>query len=92
MIQLKNLKAPLIAATILISTSFFAGCGGVSEAEMAQLNNLKSEVSSLQSQANSLKDERANLEKEIAAKTEKLAQCNKEKEETKANLEKLSSN
>jgi outer membrane murein-binding lipoprotein Lpp len=87
----KVVRNTAIISAFAITTAFLSGCGGVSEAEMAQLNNLKSEVNSLQSQANSLKDERANLEKEIAAKTEKLAQCNKEKEETKANLEKLSS-
>ena len=87
----KVVRNTAIIAAFAVTTAFLSGCGDVSEAEMAQLNNLKSEVSSLQSQANSLKDERANLEKEIAAKTEKLAQCNKEKEETKANLEKLSS-
>ncbi len=87
----KVVRNTAIIAAFAVTTAFLSGCGGVSEAEMAQLNNLKSEVSSLQSQANSLKDERASLEKEIAAKTEKLAQCNKEKEETKANLEKMSS-
>ena len=87
----KVVRNTAIISAFAITTAFLSGCGGVSDAEMAQLNNMKSEVSSLQSQANSLKDERANLEKEIAAKTEKLAQCNKEKEETKANLEKLSS-
>jgi outer membrane murein-binding lipoprotein Lpp len=88
----KVVRNTALIAAFVATTAFLSGCGGVSDAEMAQLNSLKSEVSSLQSQANSLKDERANLEKEIAAKTDKLAQCNKEKEETKANLEKLSSN
>lgn len=89
MIQLKNLKAPLIAATILISTSFFAGCGGVSEAEMAQLNTLRDEVKSLETESSRLKDEKAKLEGEIQSINRKLAECNKQKEETKANLEKL---
>ncbi len=89
MIQLKNLKAPLIAATIFISTSFFAGCGGVSEAEMAQLNSLRDEVKSLETESSRLKDEKAKLEGEIQSINRKLAECNKQKEETKANLEKL---
>ncbi len=86
----KVLKSTVIIATFAVTTAFLSGCGGVSDAEMAQLNNLQSEVQSLQSQANSLKDERASLEKEIAQKEAKLQECNKQKEETKANLEKLS--
>lgn len=89
MILLKNLKAPLIAATILISTSFLAGCGGVSEAEMAQLNTLRDEVKSLESESSRLKDEKAKLEGEIQSINRKLAECNKQKEETRANLDKL---
>ena len=89
MIQLKNLKAPLIAATILISSSFFAGCGGVSEAEMAQLNTLRDEVKSLETESSRLQDEKAKLTGEIQSINRKLAECNKQKEETKANLEKL---
>ncbi len=85
----KVVRNTAIIAAFAVTTAFLSGCGGVSEAEMAQLNTLRGEVTSLQSQANSLKEERANLEKEIAAKNEKLAQCNKEKEETKANLDKM---
>ena len=88
---IKIVRNTAIAVAFVATTALISGCGGVSEAEMAQLNNLRSEVNSLQSQANSLKDERASLEKEIAAKQEKLADCNKQKEETKANLEKMSS-
>ena len=73
MIQLKNLKAPLIAATILISTSFFAGCGGVSEAEMAQLNTLRDEVKSLETESSRLQDEKAKLTGEIQSINRKLA-------------------
>lgn len=87
---MKLVRNTAIISAFAITTAFLSGCGGVSDAEMAQLNTLRGEVSSLQSQANSLKDERASLEKEIAAKNDKLAQCNKVKEETKANLEKMS--
>lgn len=78
-----------LIATFAVTAAVLSGCGGVSDAEMAQLNSLQKEVTSLQTQATSLKDERAKLEKEIAEKTAKLEQCNKEKEETKANLEKM---
>ncbi len=86
----KVVRNTALIAAFAVTTAFLSGCGGVSDAEMAQLNSLRSEVKSLQDQADSLKAERANLEKEIAAKNDKLAQCNKLKEETKANLEKLS--
>ncbi len=86
----KVVRNTALIAAFAVTTAFLSGCGGVSDAEMAQLNSMRSEVKSLQSQADSLKEERANLEKEIAAKNDKLAQCNKQKEETKANLDKLS--
>lgn len=86
----KVVRNTALIAAFAVTTAFLSGCGGVSDAEMAQLNSLRSEVKSLQDQADSLKAERANLEKEIAAKNDKLAQCNKQKEETKANLEKMS--
>jgi septal ring factor EnvC (AmiA/AmiB activator) len=88
---IKIVRNTTIVAVFCVATALISGCGGVSEAEMAQLNNLRSEVNSLQATANSLKDQRASLEKDIAAKQEKLAECNKEKEETKANLDKMSS-
>jgi septal ring factor EnvC (AmiA/AmiB activator) len=89
MILLKNLRVPLVAVTILISSSFLAGCGGVSEAEMQQLNSLRDEVKSLETESSHLKDEKAKLEGEIQSINRKLAECNKQKEETRANLDKL---
>lgn len=88
----KIVRNTAIVAAFAVTAAFLSGCGNyASEAEMAQLNQLKSEVNSLQTQSNQLKDQRASLEKEIAEKQDKLAQCNKSKEETKANLDKMSS-
>jgi predicted nucleic acid-binding Zn-ribbon protein len=67
----------------------FAGCGGVSDAQYAELNALRDEVKSLEVEANSLRDQKSQLESEIQTINRKLAECNKQKEETKANLEKL---
>lgn len=78
-----------IVATLVITTAVMSGCGGVSEAQLEELNNLRSEVNSLESEANSLKQERASLEKDIAEKNAKLQQCAKDKEEARANLDKL---
>ena len=86
---LKSFKAPVVAAVIFVSAAFFAGCGGLSEAQIAELNSLRQEVKSLEAEANKLKDERANLEAQIQDINRKLAECNKQKEETRANLEKL---
>ena len=85
----KSLKIPVLAGTLLISGLLLTGCGGVSEAQLAQLDALKQEVRSLEDEANTLKDDRANLEAQISDINKKLAECNKQKEETKANLEKL---
>jgi outer membrane murein-binding lipoprotein Lpp len=85
----KYVRSAIAVGAFAITALIMSGCGGVSDAEMAQLNDLRSEVKSLQSQADSLKEERASLEKDIAAKNAKLQECAKDKEETKANLEKL---
>lgn len=86
---LKTFRAPVIAVLLFISAAFLTGCGGVSDAQLAELNALRQEVSSLESEANQLKDDRANLESQIQDRNRKLAECAKQKEETKANLQKL---
>jgi chromosome segregation ATPase len=86
---LKSLKIPVVAGALILSASLLAGCGGVSEAQFAELDALTAEVRSLESEANTLKDERASLEAEISEINRKLAECDKQKEETRANLEKL---
>jgi septal ring factor EnvC (AmiA/AmiB activator) len=85
---LKNFRTPVIAAAVFISMAIMAGCG-LSEEQITELNNLREEVKSLEAEANTLKDQRAQLESEIQTINRKLAECNKQKEETKANLEKL---
>lgn len=82
-------RSLVIVFTITMSASFLAGCGGLSEAQLEELRNLRSEVSSLEAEAKSLKDERARLEREIGDKNAKLQQCAKDKEETQVNLTKL---
>ena len=54
---MKAVRYTAIVAMFAGATAILSGCGGVSDAEMAQLNNLRAEVSSLQAQANSLKDQ-----------------------------------
>ncbi|HVO73979.1 MAG TPA: hypothetical protein VMT35_08155 [Ignavibacteriaceae bacterium] len=79
----------LIIAAFAASAGMLSGCGGVDEAQMAELNNLRSEVAALEQEANSLKEERGNLEKEMAEKNAQLQKCAQDKETTQSNLEKL---
>jgi septal ring factor EnvC (AmiA/AmiB activator) len=83
------IKLSAVAASFIIASAFMSGCGGLSDTQINDLKNLRADVSSLQAQANSLKDQRTSLEKDIAEQNAKLQQCNKEKDETKANLDKL---
>lgn len=85
----RAVRNTFVIATIAASTAFLSGCGGVSEAQYEELRNLRQEVNSLEAEANSLKEERSKLEREIAEKNAKLQQCAKDKEETRANLERL---
>ena len=64
----KYVRSTIAIGAFAITAFIMSGCGGVSDTEMAQLNDLRSEVKSLQTQADSLKEERSNLEKDIAAK------------------------
>ena len=84
----KSFKTPIMAAIFFVSIALLAGCG-LSDAQIAELKNLREEVKTLEAEANSLKDTKAQLESEIQTINRKLAECNKQKEETKANLQKL---
>lgn len=74
---------------VLVVSIVTVGCGGINEAQKAELEALRTEVKSLEKQSNSLKSEKTKLEREIAEQQAKLDQCNKEKAEKKANLEKI---
>lgn len=87
---LMNLRSVIFTGALVTAVALMTGCGGVSEAQMLELQNLQKQVTSLEAEANSLREERTALEKEIQEKNLKLAQCEKQKEETKANLEKMS--
>lgn len=87
--MVSKMKSVVVIGGIVAMTAFLSACGGLSEAQIAELNALRSEVQSLENEANSLKEERARLEKQIAEQERKLAECQKQKDETRANLEKL---
>lgn len=85
----KSLRTAVLIGSIAVTTAFFSGCGGLDEAQIKELSDLKSEVSSLESELNSLKEQRAKLEAQVEETNRKLAECEKQKEEARANLEKL---
>ncbi|MEG8945755.1 hypothetical protein [Rosettibacter firmus] len=85
----KKLISTGLITALFVGLFSLAGCGGVSEKEMAELEALRSEVKALEKEVNSLKSEKAALEREIAEKNAKLDECAKIKAETKKNLEKL---
>jgi septal ring factor EnvC (AmiA/AmiB activator) len=81
------LKLSLVA--VFVAAIGLAGCGGVTDDQLAQLNKLDDEITQLESQVNSLKGEKSKLEREIAEKNAKLEQCAKDKAATQANLQNL---
>lgn len=87
---MRKIKGLINGSILVLAVSMFTvGCGGVDEAQLAQLESLRAEVKSLEKESNSLKSEKTKLEREIAEQQAKLDQCNKEKAEKKANLEKI---
>ena len=65
---MKNLFFVLLTVVLLTGSTMLVGCGGVSEEQMQQLNDLKAEVDALQSQVNARNDEKSALQKQIADK------------------------
>ena len=72
---------------LLIMLVGLAGCSGVSEEQMVELESLRSEVKSLNNEVNSLNSQKTSIEKEIAEKNAKLDECAKLRAETQKNLQ-----
>jgi phage shock protein A len=85
----KSLRTAVFFGSIVLTTAFFSGCGGLSDAQIKELSDLKSLTSSLETEANALREERTKLEAQVEETNRKLAECEKQKEEARANLEKL---
>lgn len=83
MARIKNMFFVLL--TVAFLSGLIAGCGGVSEEQLKQLNDLKAEVESLQSQVNAKEGERSSLLKQIADKDAKIKDYQKQTEQAKAN-------
>lgn len=66
----------LLVAAMFTGSSLLIGCGGgVDEEQMQQLNNLKSEVQTLQDQVKAKEDEKASLQKKISDQDAKNKKC-----------------
>lgn len=89
MIKVKKILNLSLAVLMVAGMIGFAGCSGVSEEQMAELQALRQEVSALDSETQDLKNEKSKLEREIAELNAKLEQCAKDKEQTKNNLRKM---
>ncbi|MEO8208965.1 MAG: hypothetical protein ABI840_00275 [bacterium] len=66
MAKMKNLFFVLLTVAMLAGSTFLVGCGGLSDEQIQQLNDLKAEVDALQSQVNAKNDEKSGLQKQIA--------------------------
>lgn len=89
MTKLKKHLGSVMIIALFIGMLGFAGCSGVSDEQMAQLESVRTEVTALSKEVNSLKSEKTKLERKIAEKNAKLEQCNREKAKTRKNLEKI---
>ncbi len=87
--KMKRMFGTGLIVALFVGLLTVTGCSGISEEQIAELEALRSEVTSLEKEVNSLKSEKAALEKEIAEKNAKLDECAKQKAETKKNLESM---
>jgi len=85
MAKMKNLFFVLLTVVVLSGSSMIAGCGGVSEEQIQQLNDLKAEVDALQSQVNARNDEKSALQKQIADKEASIKELQGIAEQTRKN-------
>jgi hypothetical protein len=80
-------RITLILAVGLISTFGIIGCSSKpSQDELSQLDNVRSEISSLQHRKNILEQERATFTQSIAVKEVQLTQCQNDKTAVKEKL------
>ena len=78
----QSMLAVLIAGGMMISSC----SSSPSDEQMKQLNDLKTQVGSLESKVATLQRDKAGLEKQIAEKNGKLQQCQSDQEAVKKGL------
>lgn len=88
--NINKLTKSLFVALLFAGMLSFVGCGGgVSEEQMAQLEELRAEVGKLSKDINSLKNERTNLQRSIASKKAELEKCKEMQEKVNQNLNQI---
>ena len=85
MAKMKNLFFVLLTVVLLTGSTMLVGCGGVSEEQMQQLNDLKAEVDALQSQVNARNDEKSALQKQVADKEASIKELQGIADQTRKN-------
>ena len=84
---MKKLVTILIVTFAVSGGVLFSGCSSSpSEEELAQLQQLKDQVRSLESKVADSQREKSNLEKQIAEKNGKVQQCQSDQEAVKKAL------
>ena len=80
-------RISMILAVGIITTFGFLGCSSKpTQDELSQLDNVRSEISSLEQRKSSLEQERATLTQSIAAKEAQLKTCQNDKAAVKEKL------
>ncbi|GEM_PF-2218706 len=86
---MNRLQKSVLTALCLAGSLLLASCSSSpSEEEMKALNDLKAEVSALESKVATMQRDKAGLEKQIAEKNGKLQQCQSDQEAVKKGLAK----
>ena len=80
-------KGGFLAVLLFAGSLFLAGCSNnVSDEEMNQLNQLKSQIAGLQKEIADQQGMKSDLQKQIADREEKLKQCQADQDEAKKAL------
>jgi hypothetical protein len=80
-------RITMILAVGIITTFGFLGCSSKpTQEELSQLDNVRSEISSLQQRKSILEQQRATFTQSIAAKEAQLTQCQNDKAAVKEKL------
>jgi len=82
----KFIKASLAALMLSAGLMLSSCASSPSDQELKQLDDLKAEVSSLETKVADKQREKANLEKQIAEKNGKLQQCQSDQEAVKKGM------
>ena len=80
-------KSIILAVSMFAAVVVFSGCSdNATDEEMAQLNRLRSEASSLEQQISARNSEKSGLQAQIADSDAKLKQCQADQDEAKKAL------